>query len=270
MPKYVFRKSRAKKVTKRLPYKRRSTKTTTNTIKRIVKMAIARNVENKTAQVYSIGQDIYPSNHASFNGSIIPVSPYPAFLAIAQGTSEGSRIGNKIKIKRVSLKGVVFPKPYNATTNAIPQPQQIIMWLLYDKLNSTIIPTIGNDFLQLGSSSTGLFGELVDTWAPVNSDRWKVLTKRVFKIGYAENLGTGTTPGSANFANNDFKLNQTFKIDCTKYLVKNVKYNDNNTAPTTRGLFWVFTTVAANGAVFGSTTVPAELQYSLDCSYEDA
>jgi len=239
-------------------------------VKTIVKKAIARNVENKTNNYLSTGTSIYPSNSASFLSSIIPLSPYPAFIDIDQGPAQGERIGNKIKIKSLRLKGVMYPRGYSATNNLTPQPVQVIFWLLYDKQNSTIIPAPGADFLQFGNASIALQNDLVDCWAPVNTDRYRVLKKKVFKLGFADYSGTGTNVVSQSYTNNDFSLNKTFSINLTDYVIENVKFNDNNTSPTTRGLFWMFTAVNALGTNMSATTIPASMQWNLSCDYEDA
>lgn len=261
-------KSAAKPAYKRKSYTRK--KPTVTTVKKIVKKAIANNVENKTTQYYNTGADIYPSSNASFLGSILPVSPYASYLGITQGTNQQSRVGNRIKIRNCWIQGTIHAKPYNATTNPTPAPLHVIMWVLYDKTAPTSIPGPTTDFLQLGSSTSALQNDLMDQWAPVNTDKYRVLTKRIFKIGYAENTGTGSVVGQAYLANNDFKFSQNFKIYLTKYLVKNVRYNDNNATPTTRGLFLMTTVVQANGTNYNTSVVPAEMQYVMNLDYEDA
>jgi len=248
-------------------YKRKPTVTT---VKKIVKSSIARSEEKKCVQYQSTGSNIYPSNHASFAGSIVPVSPYSSFLSVQQGTNQGTRIGNRISIRSCKLKGTILPAPYNVTTNPNPCPQQVIFWLIYDKTDNTAIPAPTTDFFQQGSTTIGFQNALSDCWQSVNTDKFRVLTKRIFKIGYATSGGTGISVASQSFTNNDFKLNQNFSIDLTKYLIKHVRYNDNNAVPNTRGLFWMFTAVAANGGANASTLIPCTMQYAMDLQYTDA
>jgi len=242
-----------------------------SSIKKIVKKEISRNVENKTQNYFNTLANIYPSNSASFIGSVIPVSPYTGYLATVQGTGQGARIGNAIKLKSLSLRGTLFPLPYNATTNPTPTPSKVIFWFFYDRANPTAIPDITTaNFLQQGNSSVPLQNSISDAWCPVNNDRYRLLTKRVYKLGFANAGGTGTQASYQSFANNDFKYNIDFKINLLKHVVKSIKYNDNTSAPTNRGLYWMFTIVAANGGNYAASYVPAAMEYSLNMQYEDA
>jgi len=244
--------------------------TSVKTLTKIVKATIARNVENKVRNYFSTSSFIYPSNSANFASSIVPVSPYASYLNLNQGTGQGERIGNSIKVTKLTLKGTIFPRGYNVTNNPTPTPVQVIFWLLYDKQNTTVISTPDSSFLQQNNSTVALQNQLSDCWCPVNSDRWVVKAKKIFKLGFSQASGTGTSATNQSYSNNDFKYNQNFSMDLTKHIVKNVKFNDNNSTPTTRGLFWVFTAVNANGGSIASTVIPCDMQYSMDLSYEDA
>lgn len=255
------------------PAKRYSRKPRVSAVKTIVRKEIARNVENKTFQyVGNPGLDIVPSNSAAFDPNIIPVTPFSGYLAISQGTTQGQRIGNKIKIKSLRIGGVIYPLAYNATTNVTPAPVQIKMWFFYDKEEPQTIPSVqgSGDFLQFGSTSLPLQNQLFDHTMPVNTDRYRVLTTRTYKIGYASYLGTGTQPQQGNFSNNDFKLNCNFNINLTKYAVKIVNFRDNALTPTTRGIYMMAQAVYANGTAIAGSQVPARMSYMLTCDYEDA
>jgi len=267
---YNNRKKKGRRPARKVVRKRVGKKTTALAIKSMIKRELARNIENKTFQYYNTGQNIYPSNHSSFLASIIPLSPYASYLAIQQSVTQQGRIGNRLKIKKLTFKGTIHANKYDITTNATPAPMHIIFWILLDKTAPTTIPAPTSDFLQLGSSTVSLQNDLMDQWAPVNTDKYRVFAKRLFKIGYSENVGTGGVPNQSYLANNDFKFSQNFSIDVTKYLVKNVNYNDNNATPSTRGLYLMATVVQANGANFSSTTEPAQMQYVLNLDYEDA
>lgn len=260
---------------RRRVYKKRAAAKKT-TIKRIVKREIARNVENKTFQVFDDNFDVLPSNSPGFDANIIPVTPFSgAYLTISQGLGQGQRIGNKIKVKKLTFKAIVYPKAYNASTNPTPAPVQIKFWFFYDKEEPQSVPTpMGSgDFLQFGNTSLPLGNRLFDHMAPVNTDRYRVLTTRTVKVGYAEYGGTGATgslPLQGNQSNNDFKLNARVSVDLMPYIVKEVTFRDAATAPTTRGVFMMCQAVYANGAAMASTTIPAEMNWMQDIEFEDA
>ena len=108
-------------------------------------------------------------------------------------------------------------------------------------------------------------------WRPVNTDRYKVLATKTFKLGYSYYAGSnGALPNSGNFSNNDFKLNANFSFDLTKHYPKNVVFDDATTVPSTRGLFCMIQYVAANGGALPTTNYSVGSQWMLDYHYEDA
>jgi len=245
-------------------------KVTTKSVKRIVKTALSRNIENKTFSAYFSNQPVYPSVHPNFQSQINPCTPYNAYLDIQQGVGQGGRIGNQIKIKSLVMKYVLSPLQFDTTTNNQPRPTEVILWVFYDKQNPTTIPQIGNDFLQLGGSSLPLQNSLIDVTAPVNTDRYTVVYRRSHKIGYSAYNGTGTLPAFQSFTNNDYKLNVRGTVYLTKHAIKTVKYNDSNDSPMTRGLFYVFQAISANGGSYTSVQLPVNAAVTLDVKYEDA
>lgn len=241
-------------------------------LKKLVRREISRNIENKTFQYLGTGLDILPSNSPGFDANIIPCYPAAGYLAITQGLGQGQRIGNKIKIKKLKIDGVIFPQPYNAVSNLTPCPTQIKVWFFYDKeeVNAVPAPATAADFFQFGSTAIGFQNEFFDHTMPVNTDRYRVLTSRIFKVGYASYSGTGTQPQQGNFASNDFKLNARLRVDLTKYVVKHCTYRDNNSTPTTRGLYMMLQPVYANGNPITAATIPAKMEYMMTVDYEDA
>ena len=127
---------------------------------------------------------------------------------------------------------------------------------------------------QLGGSEKGFQGDLTDNLSPVNLDRYRILGKRHFKLGFATYAGTGSggpgTPASQYWANNDFKSNYQFSIDVTKWYPKDVRFNDNITQPTTRGLFMFITYAPISGGQFSPSQFVVGLQYCQEYIYEDA
>lgn len=242
-------------------------------MKRMIKKIIARDVENKTVQqTVSTKTLSVPADAAGFDAfNVISLGPDAVSLAITQGSGQGNRVGNTIKTKMLKIKGSVFPLPYNVGTNAIMRPMNVRMWVFYDRQNPTSFPApaVGANFFQNGSSSVAPSGEQIDMWRPVNTDRYRVLEQRTFKLGYANYAGTVPGPDSQFFANNDYKLNVQWSFNLTKHYPKIVKFNDNLTVPTTRHLYLLTEVVPLSGS-FVSTTIPVGMQYIQDYTFEDA
>jgi len=197
------------------------------------------------------------------------LSPTTGFLQIDQGVGAGQRIGNVIRIKKCMFTFILFPNPYNAVTNPGAIPLEVRMWIFSDK-QIPQTPVVGNEFIQLGGSSTALTGTLVDMTSPVNKDRYQLFRTKVFKLGHSIYNGTGNNPNEQYNSSNDFKMNVKYSINVTKYMIKTVKFNDTNSQPNSRQLCAMFEPVYANNNVVGAISVPSSITYTLDLSYEDA
>jgi len=265
---------RRKRYTKKTIKKsrRRTKRTSTASVKRIVKQAISRSLENKCRQYNNTFNVVPSSDIGAFDANILPLHPYQSFLQIDQGVGQGARIGNSITTKRVMFKGTLTPKAYNPDFNPTPSPHQIKMFIFYDRRFPTFQPTpaTNGDFYQFNNTSEGFSNNLTDLWKPVNTDRYRLLYQRTFKLGFAAYSGTGSSASFQSYANNDFKLNANFSINITKYLIKTVKFDDNNSDPTTRGLWCMFVPLKANGDPIPSANRLSELSCMIDYNYEDA
>jgi len=254
--------------------KKKSLKAVNDKIKTYVKSEISRTIENKSRQFFQNTYALlYSSNSAALlDGSIIPLTPFAGVLQIDQGVGSGGRVGNQVKVKKLMFKGTIIPGQYDAILNTLPQPLQIKLWLFYDKRDPTLKPTPSaqNNFFQFNDSNVGFSNTLADLWKPVNTDIYRILGTKVFKLGNAINTSAGSQTVVSGWSNNDFQYNCNFSIDCTDMIVKNIKFNDNNSNPTTRGLFALFECVYANGGSIGSGQRVASIQYMIDMIYEDA
>lgn len=236
-----------------------------------VKKVIQQTAEKKTAEFTQTDKMLYGYNATgtAWLDSIMPVTPYGASLAINQGVGDSARVGNKITISKLRFKGMIVPLGYNATTNAGPEPQFVKMWLFYDKENPATIPQPGSDFLQANGTASALTGTASDMFAQVNKDRWVVKYEKVFKLGFAQYGGTGTSAAFQSFANNDFQLSHEFDIDILPMIPKNYIYDDNNAIPETRGLFCAFEVVNCYGTTNSAASIKAEVHFQQLLEYTD-
>lgn len=261
---------------KKRTYKRKSYSTVkrVSPLKKMVKMEIARATETKQRSLANLNQPLYASNSASFDANnVIALGCQSGGMELAQGTGQGQRVGNKVKVRKATFKGSIVALPYNATSNLIPVPTQIKMFLMYDKENPNAYPAPATsaDFLDLNNSTQGFHNDLVDLWAPVNTERYHIFKTKIFKVGYSTTLQQSTgTLGTQNYANNDFKYNVNFSIDYTKYMVKTQVFRDNNLDSTSRQVYALFVPVAASGGAFTATTIPVAMQSQITLEYEDA
>jgi len=238
----------------------------------IVKMAIHKEIENKSRQDVNYGQSFYyPAQGTDYDESnTIQISPGSVATNILQGVADGQRVGNSIKIVKCTFKAIFHPTPYSLATNPDPDPVHVTLILFYDRRTPTQFPIPRTDFFQFNSSTSAILGDLTDNISTVNKDAYRVLASKTFKLGFAKYDGDSASSAFQAFANNDFKYNKLIDWDVTKYLVSNVKYNDNNGDPTTRGL-WMQVLISPGTGNFGlAGVIPASASVYIDTKYEDA
>lgn len=259
--------SKNKKTYKRKSYAKKARKVTP--LKRMIRREISRNIENKGQQAFNFNRSIYSSSNANFPDNVIELGPSNS-LQIAQGTGRSNRIGNKIKTKKLVWKGDICMNPYDATTNTNPIPQMVKLVIFYDRVDPTALPAISTNFFQNGNSNTGFNNDLVDMWRPFNTERYRILATKTFKVGFATNMGTGTVPGFQGYTSNDYKMTNTFSFDLTKFYPKIVTFDENNVIPNSRGLFAAFYCAAGSGQTNSGNWIPCSMQWMQDYVFEDA
>lgn len=235
-----------------------------------IKKVIARMAEHKRAN-FSASFSFGASTGTTFTTSNIQwLSPNSSYVNIVQGTGQGDRVGNKIRITNAKFSGVIYGNPYHATVNPLPQPQEVRMWFFAPK-NSLAQPTSYSTFFQNGNSSQNFSGTLLDLTKKINNDDFTYYGHRTYKIGYSAFVGSpGSVVGSGYYSNNDFAMNRKFSIDITKMLPKNILWNDTTTTPFSRVLFVIFECVNADGSAQGAALLPCSCQYSIDYTFTDS
>lgn len=233
-----------------------------------VKNVISHIAETKTAE-YRGSLNMLSANNVNYITGIIPCTPFTSYLSIPQGTGASERIGNQIRIKKLSLKGVIIPSAYNATTNPNPRPQFVKLFFLTRKDSPMEIYSTLTDVFQYGTTSEGFGTALYNLMRPINTDEWMCHLTKTFKVGYASSTGTGGVAGSEYYANNEFKITNFVNVDLTKYCPKIFKFDDNTVNPSSRNIILYPVVYTADGSVYGGGEVPATFQYNLQVEYYD-
>jgi len=259
------------------PYKKRGYKKRTYTkpkvslaVKKYVKSTLSRNIEDKCVQV-NFGAS-FGNILESTNMNMYPMLPYLGYMSIPQGVTQGTRIGNQIRIKKLMLNYVLRPTNYDAVFNPSLLPSHIDMFLGYVNDVPGLIPTNTDltSLFQSGASSIAPVGTLRDLISVVNTDYWTIKKRWQHKLGFSANNGTGGSVAGQYYQNNDFKLNIVKKLDITKFVHKNLKFNDGTQTIQGDNLYFFYQAVAANGVAYAATTLPCNIEFWIDIKFEDA
>lgn len=239
-------------------------------VKQYVDKKLDADIEDKCVQVnggVSFGNVVESPDFNAF-----PMAPLLAYWGISQGVGQGNRIGNMVKTKKVYLNYIIRPNLYDLATNPAPVPCEVQLLLGYVKNTPNTLPVAADisNLFQNGSSVSAPIGTLRDIISIINKDYWVIKKRWVHKVGFAENVGTGGQPSAQYYANNDFKLNCVKSLDITKHLPATLRFNDSASQNLTKNLFFMYYAVAANGAAFGSTILPINMEFWVDYHFEDA
>lgn len=280
---YYPKKRGAKKpgMAKKRGYKKRGNK---QSFQKAVLSVIKKTAETKSIQFFqdNIPVSDYPTG--AWLGSpnemlTLPLTPDQYITPISQGNSAQQRVGNKIMLSKVTLRGMVTPRTYQTTnttespSNNAPEPFLFKLWIGYQKdtAYNEVSASLPN-FFQEGLSSSPPSGTLMDVFRKVNTDKYRIVKTKTFKVGPQSIVTTQNGTVSLNnqqYANNDFKFCQQFSFDVTKYCVKVLKYNDTNNQPNARGLYWWVEALDPTGISFTAGRFPASLSYELNIEYKD-
>jgi len=263
-----FKKRPLRRKVKRAP--RRKATAVSVAVKKYVKRTVAANTENKCVQI----------NAGAGFGNVLespdlnahPMLPITGIWTIPQGIGQGGRIGNEIKIKKVMLNYIIYPRGYDVISNVAPQPCEIDLYLGYVRGTPNVLPTSTDVSIlyQNGSSFAAPQGGLRDLVSIVNKDYWVIKKRWTHKVGFSSNNGTGNLAGFQSFNNNDFKLNVMRKLDITKFVPKTVRFNDSQNTSLSKNLFFMYQAVSSSGSVAGATQIPMNIEYWIDFQFEDA
>lgn len=235
---------------------------------KMVKEEVFKLAETKSEQ-FTVNTVVLPYTGTSWNTvGLRPLSPAPGGIQIAQGSGAGDRLADSVRTRKCTLELLFYPFPYDVSVNPAPQPYEVIIWI-FGKKQTSVTPTNLTGFFQNGDFTSDPAGTLVDTVKTINRDLYTVYKKKIVKLGYSADNGTGNQPTNANFCNNDFKMNAHVKIDCTKYIPSVVTYNDTTAQPTTRGVFYAIEAVASNGAAVAAAWTPIQAYINVDYEYVD-
>lgn len=245
--------------------------------KSYVKRLISANEELKHASYY-VQQGLVGFSAGGFSSlNVNVISPYPGLCQINQGSGQGDRLGNRIKIKKALLKFQICEVAYDATLNNEPCPIDIRLVIFNTKSNypfgSALMGTLLSQFFQNGDSTSTITSLPSDIMKPLNKDSMVVFHDKFYKLGPAVlSANTAHQAGYDNFANNDYRLQVSDEIDVTAAMAKFCSWNDTVTIPTSKYLYAVFlpSKYTPGISTFGANEVPMVQTLGIDIDFQDA
>lgn len=249
-------------------------------VKKYVQHTLHKNVETKTLIPYTV------NNYAISPYGIVPNGPHQLTTfdvltpldGVIQGTNNGQRLGDTIKIRKLKVRGYVNLDSSRADDPLyLKNPMYVKLFIGRRKdsianPNTTVIPGVSNAFdniLQNGPIPAAPQNLPSDMYRMINNDTYKIYATRFFKIG---NAAPSNDPSTSAQYNNDFSFARHFDIDLSKH-IDLVRYNPGTTTIASNlGMYMWFFVCFANGATVNpvNALAPLECHFDVNVTYEDA
>lgn len=167
----AFRKA-VRRPAKKSTVRKRTTKKRVNTIKKIAKQVIRQQAEHK------ICSDAVTATN--FNSGITSTSEmYPAYPPMFRGQTQNARNGDDVRAKALILRGRIRI----SNTSTAPQPKQVFLYVLEDKVQRDNNAVTTFQFLNDGDGGmTNFDGSVLNSLLPVYVDRFRVIAKKTFRL----------------------------------------------------------------------------------------
>lgn len=228
----------------------------TKTIKNYVSRAIQRNTENKRI--------IYSSNYLSFNNQINSASDLNVLLpTIGQGYASYQRIGTKIRIKKLVIRGqITMTGSATAGLQRFGVRQMIIKSKAFPNAQVLNNPGELNYLLETsGGGYQGFNGLNPDSlFCPVNRKAWAVARDKKHYM-YMD---------STNQATDDLShASKYFSIDLKQARNKIINMEFESGTATNFGWFMAFGWNDLTNVNLSTTNTNISVVYTVDITYED-
>lgn len=239
----------------RPPMFKKARKSSYSTFAKKVRQIISRSAEKKQIDT-TITHTTFGSNATASGALVIPLLPNAATMTLAQGTAVNQRLGNRIRVKKVTFRGCIVPAPYSASFNAAPEPQHVKFYFMSYK-DTPNIPLNQNatPFYRSSATTSAMGGTGADPYLQIDHESITVYHEAVFTVGFSSYSDAGGIVNMQYYKSNDVPVKQEFSFDVTKWCPKEVVWDDAATTPTSRQLSCVMeATNAISGNVQGATS----------------
>ncbi len=218
-------------------------------IRAYVRSAVSRSLEVKRAFVNAANANIYGQISLGNCISCVP--------ALSQGTTQGSRIGNSITLKKVVVRMQIM----GAVTTG---PACYVDIYFFRRRPNASIANIDLNFLQAGNTTVGYDSDVLpySGMLSVNEDLYEPLMHKRVKVWNPTNAANVGVQASINPC-----FTQSF--DITSMMKKKVMYNDASPAPTSDDVYFAIGSTFVNG-VTSSGLVTNLLTYVIEHEYTDS
>jgi len=238
-------------------------------IKSYVKSEIKREDETKQKTVVAI--QALPVNGAGLNAATpagLLVQNILTEVALAPGTSQGGRIGNKISNCRLKLTGFVLSSPYQSISNNNVSPFELHM-IIYkvkdDPLGSPLLI-----MSNIGNTNIPIDGSVFNSCLMFNKDKYIIKKHTIFRLNAQPQPQTTPTTALLNPSNNSSKDTYFRRFSINVPISKTLKYADQSTTPSNDWFAVGFYYINGDGTTSDATQLRARVSMNATLYYDDS
>jgi len=232
-----------------------------------VKKIINGEAETKEKVVNIFNQSSVPGTGLTTGGLGLYQSNLLDTLAVAQGTEQEQRNGNKITEARLRVRGVIQSLPYSSPGNDNLLPYEVHMVAYKEKKNIQNNPS---GLKQLPNNITGdVDGTLINSCYPYNKDTFIFRKIKTFKLRPI--AGEYPAAGGGNQLINTQTSNAPMFIRFheTLDIHKELKYQDASTIPSNDWCGVAFFVINGDGATLAATSSRCKITMDAVLRYKD-
>lgn len=210
----------------------------------------------------------------SGNGYLIP--DLLRTIPVIQGTSNQQRIGNQINVKSLTLRGFLTTTPFSTNFNPTILPFEVHM-IVYKRKNDPLgSPAHIKNYTD--NTNGGITGTAANSMLPWNTDNYRILKHRVFRMKPPNHTGTfqnSPTLAPVNVQQAGSSNNPMFRRFAVNIPVASkFRYNDPDTVseqkyPVNDYVSVGFYCISGDGNAFSALSYPAQVYLTATLKYTD-
>lgn len=163
-------------------------------------------------------------------------------LNVQQGTAQDQRVGNSVKTKSLSFRGVICSTPHS-TTNTSLLPFEVHLLWYKPKKYTAVTPA---DIKVKSSNTLGpIEASLINSVYPWNRDKYIIKAHKVFRLRPAPASNTGNSTINGQTSNAPYFHRFHVNIPCAKDMI----WEDGVTAPSNDWCGFLAYVINADGSV---------------------
>lgn len=240
-------------------------KAKTQSIARIVKKIVNKDVEDKCVQNQALIEKANIPGAGLTSSGLGVLSPVS--ITLTQGTNESARIGNRITVKKMFLRYSVYALPSTEAAGVNPfRGLPFMVRVVVYRHRYNLGDSSPDALIDMGSSNTFLNGDVDTYFRPYNKDEYSIVYSATHTLQPIRHLGTTAYAE----VNQDNKATSFIIRKVALKAPKTLIFNDNNSQPTNYNYYIGFSVCNVDGSAITNAQTRATVNAESTLYFQDA